>query len=146
MVGGHGRDILGAIMFMSHKDAPSEYPMLSGRSNYVYVLDNPIAELLTAMSLKVLPHKFFGGRRSSAGSRLFALLLGSCLLSASQRTSPFSGNSRHTTARVSPNLILQSKSTRARVRGYNNRTRGREVRREAREGGRCAEVHANWRS
>ena len=31
--------------------------------------------------------RIFGGRRSSAGSRLLALLLGSCLLSASQHTS-----------------------------------------------------------
>ena len=37
--------------------------------------------------LKVLSHEFFGGRRSSAGSRLFALLLGSFLLSAALRSS-----------------------------------------------------------
>ena len=39
------------------------------------------------MCLEVLSHEFFGGHRSSAGSRLFVLLLGSCLLSAALWTS-----------------------------------------------------------
>ena len=37
--------------------------------------------------LKVLSHEFFGGRRSSIGSRLFALLLGTFLLSTALRFS-----------------------------------------------------------
>ena len=58
----------------------------------------------------------------------------------------FSGDGQRASARVSPNLVLQSKSARVRVRGYDHRKRNREVRREAREGTRCAEVRANWRS
>ena len=40
---------------------------------------------LAAHFLKVLSNAFFGGIKTSAGSRLFALLLGSCLLSEALR-------------------------------------------------------------
>ena len=40
-----------------------------------------------AINLKILSHEFLGGRRSSAGSRLLALILRTFLLSAALRSS-----------------------------------------------------------
>ena len=53
------------------------------RFRYLYQVINHF------LSLKVLPHEFFGGHRSLVGSRLFAILLGSFLLSVALQSPCF---------------------------------------------------------
>ena len=80
---------------------------------------------LVIKSLKVLTHEFLVG--------IGAWLAPTCWRFSALPSAPpsFSGDGQSTSARVLPNLVLQSKSTRAQVWGYDYGKRNQEVRREA---------------